>query len=252
MRAILTYHSIDPSGSAISVHPEAFERHITWLTSGRVTVTSIEDLIGLPPTANAVAITFDDAYVNFRDAAAPRLLASGLPVTVFVVSDRVGGTNDWNGQPAPGIPQLPLLDWASLVHLQEQGVTLGAHGRSHADLTRLGRAQLEDEILGSRAALERETGVLPSAFAYPYGRLNPTIAGIVAGAFRVACTTEFQTLDAQATAVALPRLDMYYLQGEGRIDSWGTASFRRYLSVRRQLRRARQAVLASGVGRSAC
>ena len=45
MRAILTYHSIDDSGSLISVAPAVFRSHVQWLTSGRVRALSLEDLI---------------------------------------------------------------------------------------------------------------------------------------------------------------------------------------------------------------
>jgi hypothetical protein len=34
MRALLTDHWIDCSGSPISVAPQAFNRHVTWLMSG--------------------------------------------------------------------------------------------------------------------------------------------------------------------------------------------------------------------------
>ena len=88
MRAILMYHSIDTSGSTVSCHPDAFDRHVRWLSSGRVAVTSIEGLLALPSSMDAVAITFDDGFVNFRDIAAPRLLANGLTSTVFVVSEQ--------------------------------------------------------------------------------------------------------------------------------------------------------------------
>jgi peptidoglycan/xylan/chitin deacetylase (PgdA/CDA1 family) len=240
MRAILTYHSIDSSGSAISVHPDAFERHIAWLTSGSVAVTTIEDLVRLPTPTDAVAITFDDGFVNFRDVAAPRLLASGLPVTLFVVGDRVGTTNAWDGRPAQGIPHLPLLDWPALARLHEMGVALGAHSRSHADLTRLDPTAVEDEVRGSRDVVEQETGARPTVFAYPYGRVNDAIAGIVAGTFRYACTTEFKTLDGITTSVRLPRLDMYYLRQSGRLEGWGSAEFRRFVKMRHHMRQVRR------------
>jgi peptidoglycan/xylan/chitin deacetylase (PgdA/CDA1 family) len=240
MRAILTYHSIDSSGSAISVHPDVFERHVGWLTSGRVTVTTIENLVELPESADAVAITFDDGLANFREVAAPRLLASGLPVTLFVVVDRVGTTNAWNGRPARGIPRLPLLDWPALARLQEMGVALGAHSRSHADLTRLNHHAIEDEVTGSGDLIERETGIRPSTFAYPYGRLNDMVAGIVGGTFRYACTTEFRTLDDTTTSVRLPRLDMYYLRESRRLEGWGSAEFRRFVRMRHHMRQVRQ------------
>ena len=65
MRAILTYHSIDPSGSPISVSPAAFRRHIEWLASGRVRVVRLEELMRLPAGEDAVALTFDDGFAKF-------------------------------------------------------------------------------------------------------------------------------------------------------------------------------------------
>ena len=34
MRGILTYHSVDPSGSPISIDEKAFRAHVAWLASG--------------------------------------------------------------------------------------------------------------------------------------------------------------------------------------------------------------------------
>ena len=36
MKAILTYHSIDESGSVISIPEATFRRHVAWLAAGRV------------------------------------------------------------------------------------------------------------------------------------------------------------------------------------------------------------------------
>jgi peptidoglycan/xylan/chitin deacetylase (PgdA/CDA1 family) len=240
MRAILTYHSIDTSGSPISCHPDAFERHLKWLTSGLVRVTTVEELVALPSTADAVAITFDDGFVNFAEIAAPRLLGHGFPVTVFVVTDRVGSSNAWDARPGAIVPHLPLLDWPALVRLQEQGVTLGAHSRTHRDLTRLGARDLEDEVQGARARIEDRTGCRPTLFAYPYGRTNAESARIVERTFRYGCTTEFHALDGTLRPALLPRLDMFYFQREHRLDRWGTTSFEAFLRLRHGLRRARQ------------
>jgi peptidoglycan/xylan/chitin deacetylase (PgdA/CDA1 family) len=239
MRGILTYHSIDTSGSPISVHPDAFDRHLAWLASGRVQVTTLDGLIALPASADAVAITFDDAFANFMEVA-PRLLARGLPVTVFVVTDHVGTSNLWGGRPVPGIPALPLLDWPALIRLQEEGVALGAHSRTHPDLTGLGPAAVDEEVRGSADIIERRTGTRPTAFAYPYGRFDEATADRVADAFPYACTTEFRSLDIPEVPSRLPRLDMYYCQAAGRIEAWGTPAFRRWITLRRRLRSVRQ------------
>ena len=248
MRAILTYHSIDPSGSPISVHPQAFERHVAWLRSGQVRVATIEELVQLPASEDAVAITFDDGFTNFREVAAPCLLADRLPITLFVVSDQVGLTNAWNGRFDVSIPRLSLLDWPALNRLCQEGVTLGAHGRTHTDLSRLDGAAVEDEVDGCADVIEHRIGLRPRVFAYPYGHLNPTVSEIVTRSFNYACTTAFRTLDGQFAPMELPRLDMYYFQRPGQLARWGTPAFARAVKLRhgaRQIRRASRDVFES-------
>lgn len=243
MRAVLTYHSIDDSGSAISIRPDVFARQVKWLASGRVKVRSLSELAERPTADDdAVALTFDDAFENFEKHAAPLLVDHGLPVTLFVVTDRAGRTNDWNGRPVPGIPTLPLLGWKALERLAASGVTLGAHSRTHPDLTQLDAAALDDEIIGCAEQFERRLGVTPKAFAYPYGRVDNVVAERVAAAFTWGCTTELRSLQDSESAVLLPRLDMFYFQTISRLEAWGTPGLDRYLGVRRLSRRLRAIV----------
>ena len=73
MRAILTYHSIDSSGSPVSVSEETFRAHARFLGSGRVSVGPLADLPSLPDEEDAVALTFDDGFLNFSMLAMPLL-----------------------------------------------------------------------------------------------------------------------------------------------------------------------------------
>ncbi len=240
MRAILTYHSIDPSGSPVSVHPDAFARHVAWLISGRVTVTTPDRLLQLPDTTDAVAVTFDDAFENFAGVAAPALIRHALPVTLFVVTDHVGATNAWCGVVRPGIPTLPLLDWAALASLQAAGVTLGAHTRTHPDLTALDAGSVVQEVRGAADIIEERTGSRPGIFAYPYGRVDDATATIVGAEFEYACTTEYRVLSPESDRTQLPRLDMFYFQRPGALDAWGSPGFEQRLGLRRSLRRLKQ------------
>ena len=43
-----------------------------------------------------VGITFDDGYVNVLEAALPELKRRGFTASVFIISGRLGGTNDWD------------------------------------------------------------------------------------------------------------------------------------------------------------
>ena len=239
MRAILTYHSIDSSGSPLSVSPEAFRAHCDFLSSGRVQVLPLEALVRAPATADAVALTFDDGFANFATQAAPRLLDHELPVTMFVVTDHVGGRNNWAGRTVPGIPDLPLLTWTDLQRLAGQGVEIGAHTRRHCDLTTLDARRIADEVEGSVAVFEDRLGQRPHAFAYPYVAVNAAAAGAARQICARACTTELRALGTHDDPALLPRLDMYYFRDPGQLESWGTASFRSRLWLRGQGRRLR-------------
>jgi len=240
MRAILTYHSIDSSNSPISVSIESFTRHVRWLASGRVRVTPVGELLSLPDTIDAVAITFDDAFRNLADVAVPLLAEYGLPACAFVVADHAGGTNDWSRAPDAGIPVLPLLDWIGLARLAEQGIEIGAHSRSHRPLAMLKGDELVEEIMGAGRIIERHTGRAATGFAYPYGSVSEDAAEVVRTGYSWGCTTELQMLRGDDDRARLPRLDMYYFREPGRLERWGTARFNYYVQFRSRARRLRQ------------
>lgn len=241
MRAILTYHSIDSSGSAISVSAAQFERHARWLAGKRVRVVALETLVHQADETDAVAITFDDGFKNFA-VAARLLLELGLPATVFVVTRQVGKTNAWGGRSSQGVPTLPLLDWEELGRLRDQGISLGAHSRHHPSLAALNGPALEEEIQGSASDLQEHLGVAARTFAYPYGSVSPAAAAAVRRTYDVAVTTELRMIQPEDPGHLLPRLDMFYYREAGQLERWGSPAFRRHLWFRATLRRARRAL----------
>jgi peptidoglycan/xylan/chitin deacetylase (PgdA/CDA1 family) len=244
VRAILTYHSIDTTGSVISVSPDVFDRQIRWIASSQVAVVSLPELLHLPDDRDAVAITFDDAYTNFASAAWPRLREHGLTATVFVPTAFTGKANTWPELPGGRMPRLPILGWPELARLSEEGVSLGAHTRHHPDLRALSGQALEEEIAGSVDDVRRQTGTEARAFAYPYGFWTPAAAAMVRRWCVCAVTTELRPLGRHDDPHALPRLDSYYLNGTGRIENFGRVSFREYLRIRLALRTLRQRMRA--------
>ena len=93
---ILMYHRIaepafDPWGLAVS--PARFEEQLAML-NGRRSPMSMDEFVDrhrrrrLP--ADAVAVTFDDGYVDNLKSAKPRLEAAGVPATVFIATGRIG------------------------------------------------------------------------------------------------------------------------------------------------------------------
>lgn len=239
MRAILTYHSIDPSGSRISLCPDVFEDHVRWLASGQVQVTTLERLLLLPPASNAVALTFDDGYENFESQAWPRLREHGLPATLFVVTDYAGRTNAWGARRQRGIPELRVLGWDALVRLAEQGVAVGSHGRTHMALPQADDRRLAAEVAGSAEVITARIGVRPSVFAYPFGAVSDRCRSVAGGVYDLACTTKLRALGRRPDTLLLPRLDAYYWRTPGQLEGWGSAGFARRLKWRNGLRTVR-------------
>lgn len=240
MRAILTYHSIDDSGSVISVTAERFAEHVRFLASSGVRVLSVEDLLSHDDGSPAVAITFDDAFTNFATAAWPLLRDRGFPVTVFVPTGHVGATNRWSAIPGGDMPELPVMNWDALARLSEEGVELGAHTRTHADLRHLDPAAVRDEVAGSFDDIARATGRRPTGFAYPYGYFNEAVVRETERWSRWACTTLLGPLGSTVEAHRLPRLDAYFFRGRSALNAYGTGRFRAYIAVRAAIRQLRR------------
>lgn len=233
------YHSIDASGSVISVDEAAFRGHADWLAGEGPSVVPLAELLARDDDEDRVALTFDDGFRNFGSAGWPILRERGLPATVFVVSSRAGDTNEWGGRREPGIPVLDLLDWDELGALAEEGVEIGSHTRRHARLAGLDASRLEDEVAGAAEEIETRLGRRPAGFAYPYGSLDAAVEARVASLHEWACSTELDVLDARPPRHRLPRLDAYYYRRPGTLEAWGSARFRVRLATRRAGRRAR-------------
>lgn len=239
MKAILTYHSVDPSGSPISISECVFREHVDWLARSEVEAVDLGTLLELPPDADAVAVTFDDGFASFGRLAWPLLRRRGIPATVFVVTDQVGDRNRWDGSHG-SIPEFRLLDWEELGRLAEEGVELGSHTRTHADLTAAGSSRVRDEVVGSADRMEQQLGRRPRTFAYPYGRYDASVCAIVRKHYQLACTSELRTADDSEPPHLLPRIDAYYLRRQGQITRWGSRRLRIRLGIRRLGRRVRE------------
>jgi peptidoglycan/xylan/chitin deacetylase (PgdA/CDA1 family) len=69
-------------------------------------------------------------------------------------------------------PEHSVLGWDTLRQLARQGVTLGAHTRTHPLMNRISPKEAQAEAVGSLRDLEREIGPVPPIFAYPSGGFN--------------------------------------------------------------------------------
>jgi peptidoglycan/xylan/chitin deacetylase (PgdA/CDA1 family) len=210
---VLMYHRIaddGPEGLARwRVTPADFERQLAWLADSGFTTSGLDDwhtASQRDPTAVArrVVLTFDDAYRDFVTTAFPLLQLHGFGATMFVPTGFMGGAAEWDQEFGP---PAALMSWQELDSLVAAGVEIGAHTVTHPRLDEIAdEATIAAEVTGSREVLEARYRQPIPTFAYPYGRHDERVAGIVADAgFHLAVTIE----PASAGPFALGRLGIY-------------------------------------------
>jgi peptidoglycan/xylan/chitin deacetylase (PgdA/CDA1 family) len=194
---VLLYHRVGPvklgAHSELTVDPGKFERQVRWLKRNDYRTIHTGDwldwcLKGKPLPPKPVLLTFDDAYADLAVYAFPVLRKYGLTASVFVATGQIGGYNEWDQK--DGLPRFPCMNAEQIGHWSRRGMEFGAHSRSHADLTTLSEAALEEEVSGSGRDLAGILDTKPLAFAYPYGGYNETVRRSVAKAFEFAATCD--------------------------------------------------------------
>ena len=210
---ILIYHQIDnapPKGApfrSLYVSPGAFSRQMGFLKIlgyQGLSMSALQPYLRGERTGKVVGITLDDGYLNNLTHALPVLMRHGFSATCYVVSQRVGRTNEWDLH--KGIAQTPLMDASQLRQWMAGGQEIGAHTRHHADLAQIDDLTSQDEIFTSKAELEKATGQPVTQFCYPYGRFSDVHAEMVRQAgFSCATTTVRSRCLAGEDWMRLPR-----------------------------------------------
>jgi peptidoglycan/xylan/chitin deacetylase (PgdA/CDA1 family) len=215
---ILAYHAVadlsdDPVLAEYGVPPRLFEAQLDSLSRAGWTFVDLDAALAalggerdLP--RKALLLTFDDAYADLLEVAAPILAARRLPGVVFAVAGKLGGTNEWDNENRA--TTLDLLDADGLRAVAAQGIEVGSHTVSHRPLTKVPAGELEEEIAGGAALLEQAGLGRPRVFSYPYGEWSPSIAAASGAAgYEASFTVEPGVVTAGADRQALPRIEVH-------------------------------------------
>jgi peptidoglycan/xylan/chitin deacetylase (PgdA/CDA1 family) len=194
----LLYHRV--GGAVPGLHPDltvspaTFERHLAWLKRrgySSIRASQWQDWrmgrATLPP--KPILITFDDGYADLAQHALPILFDHGYSATIFLVTRRLGMANDWDA--AAQSSRLPRLLTADEVTTWSRlGVEFGSHSRTHRNLCGVPEREIDEELAGSQADLERLVGKPVVGFAYPFGQHNSAVRATVAKNFDIAFTAD--------------------------------------------------------------
>lgn len=173
---VLCYHAVsDRWASPLAVTPDQLERQLGLLVRRGYRGATFERAVTAPPSSSrTLAVTFDDGYRSVFTHARGILERLGLPGTVFVPTDLIGGRaplswpgiDHWLG--GPHEHELTGMSWDELRSLQEAGWEIGSHTCSHPRLSQLDDRELLHELRDSRRVCEQRLGDCRT-LALPYG-----------------------------------------------------------------------------------
>jgi glycosyltransferase involved in cell wall biosynthesis len=213
---VLMYHAFSEGEEhdRYVISRRRFAQHLRLLRALRYRVLDFAELArmlaaGEAPPERAVVLTIDDGYADNLAIALPLLRRHRSPATVFLVSRRLGGVNDWT--PDGAVAGRPLLSEAEARELAAAPeIAIGAHTRSHPRLTETAGAQRAEEIAGSGADLAELLGEPVPTFAYPYGNFDPDVVAATrnGGGYSAACTVESRLARIGDDPLEIPRLEI--------------------------------------------
>lgn len=171
---VLCYHGVHPEPRHGEVTPDALRAQLAFVAGRGYRLTTFTDAVLGARERRVAAVTFDDGIASAIEHGAPVLEELGAPGTMFLTIDTLGVSGRLTEEDAPS--------------LAERGWEVGSHTISHPTLTKIDDLSLGDELIRSKAEIERLTGADCTSVAYPKGRADERVvraaeaAGYRAGA----------------------------------------------------------------------
>lgn len=196
---ILMYHKVSPDpnegGLIYRVPPNDFDWQMHYLQENGYHTVDIGSVVehfqkGTVLPEKAVVITLDDGYQDNYVYAFPILKKYGLTATVFVVTNIVGGVNEFDIK-AHSQPKTSMLTWDEIKEMDAGGITIGAHTLDHPHLSKISLEEAKRQIVESKQVLEKHLGKEVQYFCYPYGQYSSAVVRMVKDSgFRAATSIE--------------------------------------------------------------
>lgn len=209
---VLFYHRVaEDQANSWTCSPEMFARQVHWLRQRFDMVSLAEAQRRIRAGFNeraCVSITFDDGYAENCRFALPFLVRQQVPCTYFVATRHV-----FEGLPFPhDVAQGNRFPPNTLEQLREaasEGIEIGAHTRTHADLGSVDDPQrLHDEVITAGEELQAALGRPVRYFAFPYGQF----ANLHPAAFQLAFEAGYEGVCSAYGGFNFPGDDAFHLQ----------------------------------------
>lgn len=206
---IISYHKIDsPPQCAkdpfLYDSPQQFDFQLASLKQHCFRCLDLSAAL-MHSSQSGVVVTFDDGCASAFEEGLPILQKHGFKAIQFLVSERLGGRNEWDIR--KGDAEVRLMDQSQVREWLAAGNQIGSHSKSHRNLKHLRTEQAREEIFGSKKSLEDDFGLQIHHFSYPYGSWNAEVRDLVAEAgYETACTMDFGICDPRGSRFELRRI----------------------------------------------
>ena len=190
---ILVYHHVHPDGhpdlanapsgkATGTVSRSEFRRQMTHIVEQGWEVVSTTQVVDwlehnarLP--ARAMALHFDNGWLDTMTVAMPILRELGMAAMAYVITEGTTAATEGQGTTinttTEGVIEKPFLTWEHVRELLDAGWEVGGHTATHARLGELcereGDQAVVREIEASNEEFDRRLGQTPAHFAYPSG-----------------------------------------------------------------------------------
>lgn len=169
---ILVHHLVSDRTHRMSISTEGFWRQLLFLYR-HYRIVSLKQATELLNSGDVscptVALTFDDGYAdNFVSlrAVAEEL---GVPVALFITTVPVDLHHEFQHDITKGQRGAFPMSWEQIRYWKQRGAEIGSHTRTHIRCRLADRAQLTEEIAGSKGEFKSRLGEDPRFFAFPFG-----------------------------------------------------------------------------------
>ncbi len=176
---ILTYYRFSKDKTdELTVSQAAFEEQMKFLKENGYRVITLDQLLDFLDFKSqipekSVVITFDDGWRSLFDFAYPILKDYGIPATLFVYTDFIGGKK--------------ALSWKQIRILAENGFDIQCKTKTHRNMAKLQKGEsfeeyfraLDGEVSQSKKLIKKKLGKECKCMAYPYGATNNLVVALL-------------------------------------------------------------------------
>jgi len=185
MLPVVMYHHINSDDLPLSNSDSMMESHLRLISERYVSVFPGEE-----SQSSSICLTFDDAYYDFYYYVFPLLKQYNLKALLAVPSAYILEETEIESERRLSLKHheiyegenyktyAPFCTYIELREMVQSGhVIVASHSMNHVNLSEDG-VDLEEEIFGSKVALEENLGLRVDSFVLPYGKYNETAVAL--------------------------------------------------------------------------